>query len=155
MKKLIILLIASTSIASAQEVVMVSPQSVLVNGQNYGAVADTIANNPLLASKVQLALVAWATAQTAAQTAAQATVVADKAAAEAAKAKAEKDLADTRAMATKAITDTKLAITQGNWAAVQSAVDIANTPAKLRQQAEIDKQIADLTAAKAAIIAAP
>ena len=35
-----------------------SPGSVLVDGKHYGAVADTIANNPQLASDIQQALVA-------------------------------------------------------------------------------------------------
>jgi hypothetical protein len=36
-----------------------SPHSVLVNGSHYGAVCDTIANNPQLASDIQRALVAY------------------------------------------------------------------------------------------------
>jgi hypothetical protein len=36
-----------------------SPHSVLVDGKHYGAVADTIANNPQLASDIQRALVAY------------------------------------------------------------------------------------------------
>lgn len=43
-----------------------SPGSVLVDGKHYGAVADTIANNPQLASDIQLALVAYDDAQKAA-----------------------------------------------------------------------------------------
>jgi hypothetical protein len=39
-----------------------SPHSVLVNGSHYGAVCDTIANNPQLASDIQRALVAYDTA---------------------------------------------------------------------------------------------
>ena len=36
-----------------------SPHSVLVDGKHYGAVCDTIANNPQLASDIQRALVAY------------------------------------------------------------------------------------------------
>jgi hypothetical protein len=36
-----------------------SPHSVLVNGSHYGAVCDTIANNPQFASDIQRALVAY------------------------------------------------------------------------------------------------
>jgi hypothetical protein len=43
-----------------------SPGSVLVDGKHYGAVADTIANNPQLASDIQRALVAYDDAQKAA-----------------------------------------------------------------------------------------
>jgi hypothetical protein len=47
-----------------------SPHSVLVDGKHYGAVADTIANNPQLASDIQRALVAYDDAQRAAHAAA-------------------------------------------------------------------------------------
>jgi len=47
-----------------------SPHSVLVDGKHYGAVADTIANNPQLASDIQRALVAYADALRAAHAAA-------------------------------------------------------------------------------------
>ena len=47
-----------------------SPHSVLVDGNHYGAVADTIANNPQLASDIQRALVAYADALRAAHFAA-------------------------------------------------------------------------------------
>ena len=43
-------------------VIVVSPSEVHVDGSNFGAVADTIANNPSLASDVQIALAAWWTA---------------------------------------------------------------------------------------------
>ena len=47
-----------------------SPHSVLVDGKHYGAVADTIANNPQLASDIQRALVAYDDALRAAHAAA-------------------------------------------------------------------------------------
>jgi hypothetical protein len=40
-------------------IIIESPHSVLVNGSHYGAVCDTIANNPQLASDIQRALVAY------------------------------------------------------------------------------------------------
>ena len=46
-----------------------SPHSVNVDGKHYGAVADTIANNPQLASDIQRALVAYDEAQKAAHAA--------------------------------------------------------------------------------------
>ena len=46
-----------------------SPHSVLVDGKHYGAVCDTIANNPQLASDIQRALVAYDDAQRAAHAA--------------------------------------------------------------------------------------
>ena len=42
------------------QIIVQSSQVVLVDGQNYGKVCDTIANNPQLASGIQLALEAWA-----------------------------------------------------------------------------------------------
>jgi len=42
------------------QIIVQSSQSVLVDGQNYGKVCDTIANNPQLASGIQIALEAWA-----------------------------------------------------------------------------------------------
>ena len=47
-----------------------SPHSVKVNGKDFGAVADCIANNPQLASDIQRALVAYDDAQRAAHAAA-------------------------------------------------------------------------------------
>jgi hypothetical protein len=41
------------------QIIVQSSQVVLVDGQNYGKVCDTIANNPKLASDVQIALEAW------------------------------------------------------------------------------------------------
>jgi hypothetical protein len=38
---------------------IISPAEVRIDGANYGAVADTIANNPQLASAIQLALNEW------------------------------------------------------------------------------------------------
>jgi len=42
------------------KIIVQSPTVVLVDGQNYGKVADTIANNKQLASDIQIALEAWA-----------------------------------------------------------------------------------------------
>ena len=38
---------------------IISPNEVRIDGQNYGAVIDTIANNPQMAADLQRALVAW------------------------------------------------------------------------------------------------
>ena len=43
-----------------QTIIVQSPTVVLVDGQNYGKVADTIANNQQLASDIQIALELWA-----------------------------------------------------------------------------------------------
>ena len=48
-----------------------SPHSVLVNGSHYGAVCDTIANNPQIASDIQRALVAYDDAHRVAHSTAQ------------------------------------------------------------------------------------
>lgn len=40
-------------------VVVIDPTNVSVDGSNFGAVADTIANNPNLASAIQIALQNW------------------------------------------------------------------------------------------------
>ena len=41
-------------------IIIQSPTAVFVDGENYGKVADTIANNKQLASDIQIALEAWA-----------------------------------------------------------------------------------------------
>ena len=43
-----------------QTIIVQSPTVVLVDGQNYGKVADTIANNQQIASDIQIALELWA-----------------------------------------------------------------------------------------------
>lgn len=44
-------------------VTVISVESVLVDGEHYGAVCDTIANNPHLASDIQMALAVFIKAQ--------------------------------------------------------------------------------------------
>ena len=41
-------------------IIIQSPTAVFVDGENYGKVADTIANNQQLASDIQIALELWA-----------------------------------------------------------------------------------------------
>jgi len=45
--------------SSPKVVVVTSPEEVLVDGESFGAVADTISNNPHLAASIQRALQAW------------------------------------------------------------------------------------------------
>jgi len=47
------------------KIIIQSPTVVLVDGENYGKVCDTIANNRQLASDIQIALEEWASELTA------------------------------------------------------------------------------------------
>lgn len=61
MKKLLLLLslFTATVFAAAPVVKIDSASNIFVDGVNYGQAADAIANNPQLASAIQVALVAF------------------------------------------------------------------------------------------------
>lgn len=112
-------------------VVVVSPTEIRIDGVNAGAPVDAIANNRALAPQIQTALVIYFQAKDA----------------ELAASKAE--LAATRALAMTVIQQARTAIVEGDWQAVQKAVDEAATPAAIRIARE-KRAIADAAAAEAA-----
>lgn len=110
-------------------VIVNSPNEVLVDGDPYGAVADTIVNNPQLASDIQLALaVKWAEIET--SFSAQLSVES------AAKSLAESDLALL-----------KEAVISEDPARIKDAI----TPHKEKEILALDQQIAELEAKKQAL----
>lgn len=107
-------------------VIVNSPTEVLVDGDRFGAVADTIVNNPQLASAIQLALAAkWSERESdfSAQLSAEAT----------AKSLAESDLALL-----------KEAVLSEDPARIKDAI----TPHKEKELLALDQQIAELEAKK-------
>lgn len=149
----VILFVACAALGYAAEPVVEikSASDVRVDGKSFGAVADTIANNPKLASAVQRALVVWE-----AGLASQAKADADAAKASADTALATKDAqvkaaANVQAMADSFVARTKAAIAAGDLVTAGKIVAEAETPAKEKEKATLDKQIADLNAKRAAL----
>lgn len=111
-------------------------QHVLVDGSNFGAVADTIANNPKLASDVQNALVEW-----------------DKTRTDTISARAVK--AETDLLALQALTSSILAkAKESDHPEVQMLVALAEQPAKDRAIDEA-KQAVEKAQAKLAALSSP
>lgn len=110
-------------------VIVNSPHDVLVDGDAFGAVADTIANNPQLASDIQVALqVRWDELLAASQSAVSS---------------AEAD----KALALSDLTVLREAALTGNPEAIAAAL----VPHKEKEIAAIDLQIAELEAKKLAL----
>jgi hypothetical protein len=138
-----------------------SPHSVLVDGKHYGAVADTIANNPQLASDIQRALVAYDAAlraEHAAQIAALNQTHADALALEADKAaalKAERaglqaeldaNLAYQAQVLEKAATVVPEAVKTGTFDAVLDLLAFAGKPLADKRRAEEAAKLRELEA---------
>lgn len=110
-------------------VIVNSPTDVRVDGDLFGSVADTIANNPQLASDIQVALqVRWDELLTASQ---------------AAVSSAEAD----KALALSDLTVLREAALSGSPEAIAAAL----VPHKEKEIAAIDLQIAELEAKKLAL----
>ena len=121
---------AALATAADPVVVVVSATSVTVDGVNFGKPADTIANNPQLASAIQLALEKYDADRSAALAAAEAKVTAAEA----------KRAAVVTAMEAAA-TQTTLA---AKVAAFQASIAVA-------KQTDAQKRLAEITAQKAAL----
>lgn len=110
-------------------VIVNSPNEVLVDGDAFGAVADTIANNPQLASDIQVALQARWDELLASSQAAVSSAEADK------------------ALALSDLTVLREAAISGSPEAIAAAL----VPHKEKEIAAIDLQIAELEAKKLAL----
>jgi hypothetical protein len=142
-------------------IIIESPHSVLVNGSHYGAVCDTIANNPQLASDIQRALVAYdeaLRAEHAAQIAALKQTHADALAVEADKAAALKaeqaglqaeldaNLAYQAQVLEKAATVVPEAVESGKFQPVLDLLAFAAKPLADKRRAEEAEKIRALEA---------
>jgi DNA replication protein DnaC len=116
------------------EILVTSPHSVIVDGVNFGAVADAIANNKQLASGIQIALQKYDEEQ--------------KALLDSVKT----ELAGNQAYQKEAIKRAKKVIASGNFAALESVLSFAEADfkEKERQKAleEIQKQEKELNKRK-------
>lgn len=122
-----------------------SPISVTVDGVNFGAVADTIKNNPALASGVQRALVDWFDDHKAQ---AEVALSVAKAGADATIATKDANLTALSAAVTQAravILDEKVN-DEDTVKALKAQIDEFDRPAIDKEKAALDAQIADLQA---------
>jgi hypothetical protein len=116
------------------EILVTSPRSVIVDGVNFGAVADAIANNKQLASGIQIALQKYDEEQKSLLNAVKA------------------ELAGNQAYQKEAIERAKEVIASGNFQALESVLSFAEADFKdkERQKAleEIQKQEEELNKRK-------
>lgn len=116
------------------EILVTSPRSVIVDGVNFGAVADAIANNKQLASGIQIALQKYDEEQKALFNAVKA------------------ELAGNQAYQKEAIKRAKEVIASGEYSALESVLSFAEADFKdkERQKAleEIQKQEEELNKRK-------
>jgi hypothetical protein len=116
------------------EILVTSPRSVIVDGVNFGAVADAIANNKQLASGIQIALQKYDEEQKALLNSVKA------------------ELAGNQAYQKEAIKRAKEVIASGNFAVLESVLSFAEADFKdkERQKAlqEIQKQEEELNKRK-------
>ena len=116
------------------EILVTSPRSVIVDGVNFGAVADVIANNKQLASGIQIALQKYDEEQKALLNAIKA------------------ELAGNQAYQKEAIKRAKEVIASGEYSALESVLSFAEADFKdkERQKAleEIQKQEEELNKRK-------
>ena len=116
-----------------QTIIVQSPTVVLVDGQNYGKVADTIANNQQLASDIQIALELWAKEK------------------EDAVEKATADAVDNAVLGVQAKLDqlvqaAESAYASGDMLAIASVVEAAKTYTSAARESEKAKKRAELQA---------
>ena len=112
------------------QITIISPSEVRVDGINYGAVADTIKNNPLLTSDIQIALVKFFQAREATFATLQAQFNALAAAGQ----------------------QVKSALMSGDAKAIQAIIVEYEKPIKDKRMEEIDAQIATLQKEKQELV---
>lgn len=139
MKTLIFVLsLAFAARAHAQTVEVISATEVHVDGRNYGAVADAIANNKQLAPAIQRALVAYCDSQ------------AEKLkAAETKASDAEKKTDDLHVAQAGLVQRAKPALDEWDRGTLYAIIQEAEMPEVEKQKAALDAQIKSLTEAKA------
>lgn len=131
-----------------------SPISVTVDGVNFGAVADTIKNNPALASEVQRALEAWFDDYKAQVEVVKTAADGATAALKAALADAQKALADKNAQVSAGIATIQSIVADPDTDTEKGIIAFLHEETKdertkhreslVNQKAEIDKQLAEL-----------